>query len=326
MSKTDYNIWRVEEEELLVMWAEKAAGFAWLHSRSGQFYSKRGTYIGIPSSIISVIASAAIFSTLNSTNDNAYTIQVGIGILNIIASIFSTLQSVLNYSETAEQHKGASSLFSSFNRNISAELTLPPGDRTNPKDFIRLSRVQYDKLIESSPNIPFHIIKRFNEKFKTNNVAKPDITNGIHKIITYANRTNTQNDLILMKTFYPWALKALRTDKSIPIPTMDDYKNTDYNYITPTNVIEMKHNLHKELNNYVRKSSIHDDITQNITKINCNNNSKHNITTNINKKSYVNFQTEDNESIHTNDNSIETSSETDMSDNELHNVNIIINK
>jgi hypothetical protein len=265
MPSVGYNIWRKEEENLLSMWGEKASGFSWLHAHAGRQFSKQSRCISIPSTILSVIASGAIFSTLNSCDDSDYIIKVCIGMLNIVASIFSTLQSVLNYSELSEQHKGASSLFSSFNRNISAELTLPHSDRTNPKDFLRLSRIQFDKLIESSPDIPLNIINKFNDKFKNIDIAKPDITNGIHKIITYDERCSNKTDYIVMKSFYSWALNSLNKDNNIQIPTTDEF---NYNKSSP-NIIEMKSQLQKEIGSYKQKTN---NITTNITKMNYHNN------------------------------------------------------
>ena len=50
------NNWTEEQEQLLITWAEKASGYAWLHSHSVNLYRHRNLAIAIPGSLFGYIA------------------------------------------------------------------------------------------------------------------------------------------------------------------------------------------------------------------------------------------------------------------------------
>jgi len=75
-----------------------------------------------------------------------------------------------------EGHRSASIAYSKFSRNISVELSLPTDERScGGREFIANSRIEIDRLIEQSPNIPLHIVKLFGKKFQDSEFVKPDI-------------------------------------------------------------------------------------------------------------------------------------------------------
>ena len=66
--------------------------------------------------------------------------------------------------------------------------------RKNCRDFLKVSRSEYDRLIESSPNIDRDIINTFNSKFEANypHIRKPIVCNGLKKIVIY--RTDEEDE------------------------------------------------------------------------------------------------------------------------------------
>eukprot|EP01043_Picozoa_sp_COSAG02_P030205 COSAG02_NODE_1918_length_10386_cov_16.728492_5_plen_98_part_00 len=62
-----------------------------------------------------------------------------------------------------------------------------PGTTIAPRDFLKVSRAEYDRLLESSPGIDQDIIALFNKKFNTSypNVSKPIICNGLQEVKVY---------------------------------------------------------------------------------------------------------------------------------------------
>ena len=48
MSKEE---WTEPQEDLLVTWAEKSSGYAWLHQKSVSIYKKRNLKLSIPTAI-----------------------------------------------------------------------------------------------------------------------------------------------------------------------------------------------------------------------------------------------------------------------------------
>ena len=68
------HFWCEKQEQLLVRWAEKAAGYRWLHNHSRLYYKKQHDYLSYPSIIIASITGVGGFAVLNpSGNDDVST-------------------------------------------------------------------------------------------------------------------------------------------------------------------------------------------------------------------------------------------------------------
>ena len=117
-----------------------------------------------------------------------------VGGVNILAGIISTLQNFLKVAELMEGHRIAGVSWGKICRNISIELALDPSRRTIQSDFLKLSRSEYDRLIEAGPTIDDNIIKSFNKKFKGYKVSVPAICNGLDKCTIYKVKNNNSNN------------------------------------------------------------------------------------------------------------------------------------
>jgi hypothetical protein len=201
--------WTKQHEELLVCWAEKSSGYAWMHSRSINYYKKRNLYISVPASIFGYFAGAVTLLS-NETFENIYT-KAFIGMCGIFSGILSNFQQMFTFKELSEQHKISSLRFLSFFRDISSELSMHPKNRNNPVDYITLKRIELDKMLEQSPTVPQKIINEFNNKTKNivKSFHKPEITNILQTIIPYSEKCtnlsfNDNNNL--RKYFKYWKL------------------------------------------------------------------------------------------------------------------------
>jgi hypothetical protein len=180
--------WSDEIEELLSEWAEIGLCYSWLHSYSERKYKKKYHNISIPIIIISTLTGTANFGMDSFINDNQRPIASAcVGGINIFAGILGTLLSFLKYAEIYESHRISCVSWSKFARNIQIELALKDSKRKNCRDFLKVSRAEYDRLLESSPNIDRDIIQTFNNKFNADypNVRKPIICNGLKEVIIY---------------------------------------------------------------------------------------------------------------------------------------------
>jgi len=180
--------WSDEIEELLSEWAEIGLCYSWLHSYSERKYKKKYHNISIPIIVISTLTGTANFGMDSFINDNQRPVASAcIGGINIFAGILGTLLSFLKYAEIYESHRISCVSWSKFARNIQIELALKDSKRKNCRDFLKVSRAEYDRLLESSPNIDRDIINTFNNKFNADypNVRKPIICNGLKEVIIY---------------------------------------------------------------------------------------------------------------------------------------------
>mgnify|MGYP003677699415 FL=1 len=74
-----------------------------------------------------------------------------------------------------------------LSRNIEIELALHRDKRKSCRDFLKVSRAEYDNLMEGSPSIDLDVIQMFNKKFENKypNIRKPIIVNGLREIKPY---------------------------------------------------------------------------------------------------------------------------------------------
>ena len=215
------NQWTTPLEELLVTWAEKASGYAWLHQQSVLIYKKRNKYLSIPTSIFSYVGGITILLSndilLNCDDTTMGRIIAGtVGVISITSGILSSLQETFMFKEEAEKHRIAALRFLSFFREISCDLSLEPKYRSSPMDYITLKRFELDKILEQSPDIPDTVIQQFNDKFKRLTVHKPDPVIGLQTILPYGKKLNFKTTrilnlnqkILLLKTFTDWKLKT----------------------------------------------------------------------------------------------------------------------
>jgi len=178
--------WTDECETLLAEWSEKASCYRWLHGRSEKSYRTWYYCFSIPVIILSTLTGAANVGMDSFVPQESKAIASAIvGGVNIFAGIVSTLQNFLKVAELMEGHRIAGVSWGKLQRNIAIELALDPERRVLQTDFLKLSRAEYDRLIEAGPIVDDGIIAQFNKKFKNYEVSKPSICNGLDKCNIY---------------------------------------------------------------------------------------------------------------------------------------------
>ena len=180
------NIWTDECEALLAEWSEKASCYRWLHGRCEKSYRVWYYCFSIPVIILSTLTGAANVGMDSFVPTESKSVASAIvGGVNIFAGIISTLQNFLKVAELMEAHRIAGVSWGKLQRNIAIELALDPSRRVIQSDFLKLSRAEYDRLIEAGPIIDDGVIKQFNAKFKNYEVSMPSICNGLDKCNIY---------------------------------------------------------------------------------------------------------------------------------------------
>ena len=193
------DMWTSECEDILAEWSEKASCYRWLHGRSEKKYKSQYHWFSIPVIILSTLTGAANVGMDSFVPVESKPLASAIvGGVNIIAGIISTLQNFLKVAELMESHRIAGVSWGKLGRNISIELSLDPSRRVIQSDFLKLSRAEYDRLIEAGPIIDDDIINQFNKKFKNYEVSIPSICNGLDECSIYRinNKHHIKEDYI----------------------------------------------------------------------------------------------------------------------------------
>lgn len=157
--------WSPENENILVEWCDFAQCYKWLNSRAHAKYSYWHAWFTIPAIILSTISGTASFAQSSLPKDYQEFSPMIIGSINIIVGILTTIQQYLKISELNEAHRVSALAWDKFARNIKIELSKHPNERVEAKIFIKVCRQEFDRLMETSPDIRESIIQEFNKTF-----------------------------------------------------------------------------------------------------------------------------------------------------------------
>lgn len=204
--------WSNSNENMLVEWCDIAMCYKWMHTDCHMYYSALHIRFTIPIIVLSTITGTASFAQINLVEPAKNYASMVIGSVNIIVGMLSTIQQYLKISEINEMHRIASISWDKLSRNIRIELAKTPTERGDAKHFIKMCRLEYDRLMETSPAIRNNTITKFFSSFsgKVDSIQrrrfemlrKPDICNSIVSI----NETRKRwfdNDIIVQQSIYP---------------------------------------------------------------------------------------------------------------------------
>ena len=169
-------VWHGQQENILKKWSEIGSSYRFMHDRAFLYYEKQNFRFALPVIVISTITGTANFAQASFPESWQPYVPLFAGFLNLSAGLITTVAQFLRVSELLEGHRAASIAYSKFSRNISVELSLPVDERScGGREFIAGRRMELDRLIEQSPNVPLHIVKMFGKKFEKSEFIKPDI-------------------------------------------------------------------------------------------------------------------------------------------------------
>ena len=169
--------WTPDHENILIEWADKAMCYRWLHAKSHSHYSKANAWFTIPVIIMSTLTGTANFAQERIPQESQATYSIIVGSINILAGIITTIQQFLKISELNEAYRVSSISWDKFYRNIKLELSKSREERMPAYQMIKISKEEFDRLMETSPNIDQKIINKFSSTFNN----KKDIYAELHK-------------------------------------------------------------------------------------------------------------------------------------------------
>jgi len=187
------NGWTRELECLIADWADRSMCYRWMHDNTARKYSQYNQYMMIPVIVLSTLTGTANFGLDSFFPDGSSGgkrfASLGIGGVSILTGIISTVANFLRYGQGSESHSVSAISWAKFSRLISIELALHPDERMEAFAFLKMFRIELDRLIEQSPSIPEDIIKSFKVEFRTlTNVKRPEITGSIEHTQVFNNK------------------------------------------------------------------------------------------------------------------------------------------
>lgn len=205
--------WCDKQVKLLRSWAERAAGYRWLHNHARIHYKRQNDWLAYPSIIIASITGVGGFAVLNpsgnesvssDTKNKIMIIQYFFAFLNVLAGILTSISKFSQSSTLADSHSTMCVQYSKYYRNIDMELSLDEADRTCVVDFVKKCREEYDRLLDEAPDIPSISIEAFNIEFP-DRVNKPDVCNGLSIIVSDDTQSQISSKGLVSKWLGPLA-------------------------------------------------------------------------------------------------------------------------
>lgn len=185
----EHHGWTEKQEKLLNKWAQKAAGYRWLHNHARLLFKNQHDWLSYPTIIMSSITGVGGFAVLTpshsddvSVKSRVLIIQYFFAVMNVASGIINSISKFNNCGKLMETHSMMCVQYSKFYRNIDMELSMEPRDRNTPVEFVTKCRMEYDRLLSESPDIPASSILAFNKQFPDRE-EKPDVCNGLSIIL-----------------------------------------------------------------------------------------------------------------------------------------------
>lgn len=180
--KKFHNGWTHSLEILVAEWADKAACYRWMHERTASKFAGYNMAFTIPVIVFSTITGTANFGVNSLLPDQSYAkyASAAIGGVSLLTGLISTVANFLRYAQASEAHRVAGISWGKFQRFIGTELALHPNERMDAMSFLKMGRIELDRLIEQSPAIPQDVIAAFDREFKRKkDIKRPEIAGGI---------------------------------------------------------------------------------------------------------------------------------------------------
>lgn len=196
--------WNKDLENMIASEGEKCSGLAWLYTEAEQYYSKRNTQIAIPVIVLSTVTGFVSGSSQIIFN-NPSTASIGIGAVSLFTGILSTIGSYFAWAKKTEGCRISALQYRKLQKFITTEMTLPKIERIDAKDMLKMIRETVERLLETSPEVPKHIILLYNTLYKSPKsehvvVAHPEMTEGVIQVKINRNTYDDEVDPELIKT------------------------------------------------------------------------------------------------------------------------------
>jgi len=136
---------------LLQAWSEKAHDHEKTNYEAAHVYRKRYSQLGIPLVILTAVVGTGIFGTLEKSASVAW--RVAVGVLSVLTTILTAIQTFLRYGEKAEKHRNVAVRYGEIRRDIDLTLALPPALRGDAKKFLETIKAQLDAIEADAPEI-----------------------------------------------------------------------------------------------------------------------------------------------------------------------------
>jgi hypothetical protein len=146
---------KISSVQLLEDWHLRLRFVQFAHYESAKSFEHLNYWIGVPAALFSAFVGTSVFASIGKTVDARF--QIVVGLVSVLTTVLSSVQTFLRFSEKAENHRVAAARYGALRREVEEILTV--GENIT-KDIITPLRREIDKLAEEAPHIPSRIWSR----------------------------------------------------------------------------------------------------------------------------------------------------------------------
>ena len=143
---------KAEQRHLLKSWRQELDVMVRTHYEMSTRIRFLNYILGVPMILFAVVVAAYVFATIN--QESHFWLQLGMGLMAILAAILGALQTFLKYSEQAENHRNASARYQALLNGMDQSLAFPPQKEQELSDWCDKLRDRWDELNLEAPSVP----------------------------------------------------------------------------------------------------------------------------------------------------------------------------
>ena len=175
--------YRASTEQILKSYYQIAKCNTYCHEHTYLLYKKRDQCMSIPRIILtSIVGSASLgLEYIKDNQIKSYSL-LGIALISFFGALIGTLSAYFGYGEKCGVHRQLAEGWNSLGRTIQLQLKQERRLRRNAKEFLEEVSNIYDKLCQTSLEIPAEIIYQTKTAFKDyiqNGYTLPYFLNGL---------------------------------------------------------------------------------------------------------------------------------------------------
>jgi len=248
MHQNEKKKWYNEQVIILKKWGEQASCYRYMHYKAYKKYKKSSMGFTLPIIIISTLTGTANFAQETFPDSWKHIVPVGIGGMNLIAAIMTTILQFLKINELMESNRVSSIHYGKLSRVIRLQLSMRPDERNySGSEFIEYCHQEYDRLIEQSPAIPGKIMKNFEKEYPDMN----EILSVTNQKSCFSSCCCGDDDIIQKDTEL-----NLERPEIIKLSVIKPFENIESRNITPTPTPKGE-NIFKKIFNINKKPDLY---------------------------------------------------------------------
>jgi len=200
--------WNSSHEELLASIADRANCLRWMHNKCMTLFEQWNFWLTVPSIVINTLTGATTMgmSSLFPPEQQMHASTV-LGLFGISCGILVTVNQYMKSPQFAEAHRISGIAYGKLHRLISGELALRRDQRLNANDFLKVIRLEQDRLQEFCPTIMEMVVQKFKREFHDRaNLEKPEIAGDLDHVVinrgTKASEYHADTPLLKPSSFY----------------------------------------------------------------------------------------------------------------------------